>query len=398
MAWSICCNAEYDRARTVLLHQPGAELLSALLWPDASSFKEVFDSEAATSEHKQYQLYLRNQGMAVYLLGELLAGHPDLPTRASQELNYNGHPAPPNQLAIVSALGASDQIRLLIERPTLNTMSSPTRFESLELRPLPNLYFMRDQLIVTDRGVVLGQFQKQVRNGEQGIVELALSQLGIDPKYRVDGPDAVLEGGDFIPAGEWGLFGSGQRSNYCDNSNCIDHGICQLLRGPGAGALGFLKVAVIKDPKPTEQEMHLDTYFMLVSQDTCLVVETRVDPPMTSIEDRRPKVDIYKKSSTEDYNLTDRDRPFEDFLLQDLGVSSVVHLTEEDQKAYGINVLCLDTKTIVGSYSKDQDTTQKQTYEQKLSAAGISFNLLDFTNIRRGYGSNHCMSQVLIRG
>jgi arginine deiminase len=258
---------------------------------------------------------------------------------------------------------------------------------------------MRDQLIVTDRGVVLGQFAEDVRNGEQAIVELALSRLGIIPNYRVAGSTAVLEGGDFIPAGNWGLFGSGFRSNYCDIRSCPDHGICQLLSGPGAHALGFPNVAVIKDPTPTRQEMHLDTYFMLVSPDTCLVVETRVDPPIQSMGDRRPTVDIYEKSSTaEDYNLLDQDRPFEDFLLHDLGVSSLVRLTEEDQKAYGINVLCLDTNKIVGSYSKDQDTTQKQTYEQKLSAAGISFNLLDFTNIRKGYGSNHCMSQVLIRG
>ena len=37
------CRAEYDRLEKVLVHEPGSELLTALLWPEASSFEETFD-------------------------------------------------------------------------------------------------------------------------------------------------------------------------------------------------------------------------------------------------------------------------------------------------------------------------------------------------------------------
>lgn len=384
------CRAEYDAISMVLLCEPGAELLYALILPEAANFEKGFDSREAISEHRSYQQFLRRKGIAVYLIEDLLAAHPQLTDQATNAVNIPGTRLSASDLRKnVSNLGISDQIRLLIERPQMNLSSSPNpQLQSVTIDPLPNLYFMRDQLIVTDRGVILGRFKNPIRQGEQDIVNLALDALGISPQYTITKP-GVLEGGDFIPAGDWGLIGVGERTNQ----DAID----QLINSPGSAALGYKHLAVIKDPVPDIQEMHLDTYFMLVAQDTCLVVDTRVNLPMSSARDKRPTVDIYDKDPNgEDYTLQTKDVPFLSFLRQ-LGMSSIIQLTETDQREYGINVLCLDSKRIVGSKSDEQDPVQLHSYEQKLAAAKLHYNLLRFTNIRKGFGSNHCMSQVFFR-
>lgn len=390
------CQAEYHPIKTILLYEPGPDLLYALIWPEASNFERAFDSQNAIDEHKAYQQYLRRQGFDVHLLGDLLAAHSKLADHATKVVGFSNVSLPPPDIRKnISSLGVHDQIRLLIERPSLNVTNNPTTLKpqlmSVALNPLPNLYFMRDQLIVTDRGVILGSFKDKIRQGEQEIVELALKALNIDVKYRVTGK-GVLEGGDFIPAGDWGLFGCGYRTNQ--------EAIRQLVTSPGADALGYKHLAVIKDTPDAQsiQEMHLDTYFMLIAQDTCLVVDTRIKEPMPGVLDRRPTVDIYDKSANgEDYILRERDRPFLEFLNKDICVTYKILLTEEDQREYGINVLCLSSKKIVGSKRDDQDPEQLHSYEQKLAKAFVDYHLLHFTNIRKGFGSNHCMSQVLLR-
>lgn len=394
MTLQVGCQAEYDPIKLILLNEPGPELLYALVWPKAANFEEAFDSQKAINEHRSYRQYLKSQGLTVYLLGKWLAKHPELADRAACAVNFSGASLTQTELKKnISSLGVPDQIRLLIERPKLNAPNSLNpQLNSVTVDPLPNLYFMRDQLIVTDRGVILGRFKDKIRQGEQEIVELALEALNIDIKYRITG-SGVLEGGDFIPAGDWGLFGCGLRTNQ----DAID----QLLTGPGACSLGYQHLAVIKDPVPDIQEMHLDTYFMLISRDTCLVVDTRVLPPVPDAPDKRPTVDIYDKGTStggNDYAILKRDRPFLDFLNNDLKMSSIIRLTEEDQREYGINVLCLADKKIVGSKSENQDAVQLHSYEQKLATAFVNYHLLSFTNIRKGFGSNHCMSQVFLRG
>ena len=78
--------------------------------------------------------------------------------------------------------------------------------------PLMNLYFMRDQVITTARGVVVGHFNAAQREPENRLVRYAYEKLGVKPVYQVTG-SARLEGGDFIPAGDTALIGQGLRTN-----------------------------------------------------------------------------------------------------------------------------------------------------------------------------------------
>jgi arginine deiminase len=153
--------------------------------------------------------------------------------------------------------------------------------------------------------------------------------------------------------------------------------------------------------------MHLDTYFMILGRDTCLVEGTRFRdlpyrevPPNSRLKpfarDRRPRVDIYTRNADE-YVLQETDVRFPEFLYDYLGIQSVITVFLEDQYAYGCNLLCLRDLVVSGSVSKYQNTIQLESYRRQLRHYGVDYRAIDFTNIRSGYGANHCMTQVLVR-
>lgn len=400
---------ETGRARVVLVHEPGTELLSALLWPEEGSFAATFDSDVASREHRTYCEALADRDIEVISVREALRGRDDLARRAAPLLHYEareGGSAPPVPQDIVDRLGFRDVVRILLEHPIV-VSGSVSNDPALVSRPLSNLYFTRDPLIATDRGVVLGRFKRPVRRPEVDLMRLVLEAIGVEPRYQVTDP-GVLEGGDFVAAGDYALLGVGARTN--------DDAVRQLTTGAGAAALGYPHLAVVRDPEDgpalLQQQMHLDTYFNLVGTKVCLVEASRIGigvPPAAgpgTAEDgaswrRVPRVDVYAKGPDEDY-LPVRDAtgvPFPDFLRDHLRVQAVP-LTFEDQDMYGCNVLCLRDMAVLGSTGRDQEQVhdrQLWEYERSLAAAGVDAELLDFSEIRKGYGANRCMTQVLVR-
>jgi arginine deiminase len=398
---------EQDRAKVILVHEPGPELLSALLWPKESSFEKSFDSRTAVLEHRQFCEELTSRGITVHRLTELLASFGNLKDLAARHVKRVGRSLPTanDAASILENLCPDDLVRILLERPTVEVDPSAPSSPVLHSRPLSNLYFMRDQMITTDRGVVLGRFKRPVRQPEREIVRAALEALGVAPIFEID-PPGILEGGDFMPFGEWALIGIGARSNQ--------DAVEQLCTLPGANSLGYKYLAVVNDPEKDplwqQQEMHLDTYFAIVGSDTCLVEITRIGDAQGMGQvpssfpslgaDRVPSVDIYQKAVSGEYSLAFTEPDFGKFLRVQLGMKTIVPLFMEDQIEYGCNVLCTAPNTLIGSYSQEQASTspmQLLNYRRALKIAHLDASLIDFTHIRRGYGSNHCMTQVLVR-
>ena len=396
--------AEYDTARTVLVHEPGAELLSALLWPEESCFARCFDSTSARREHRAFTEALSSLGVEVLRLGDLLQRSDRLREMAADTLSFPLEaPSDQERSTILDVLSSADLVRILLERPAVSVRERGSFDPELRSRALSNLYFVRDQLLTTDRGVVLGRFARPVRRPEVGVVRAALEAAGIRPLYAIE-PEGVLEGGDFMAAGQWGLFGIGARSNQ----QAID----QLLTLPGARALGYERLAVVRDPETSrdwqQQQMHLDTYFMLVGADTCIVEASRIrEPkqPITEVDgglrpmaaDRRPLVDTYRKTTCEEYVLEQADIPFLEFLQSHLEIENIIPVLLEDQYAFGCNVLCLRERMVLGSLSAEQSELQREPYLRQLALSGVECATVDFTNLRQGFGSNHCVTQVLVR-
>ena len=58
------------------------------------------------------------------------------------------------------------------------------------LDPVMNMYFMRDQVITTAKGLVVGHFNAPQREVETRIARFAYARLGIVPIFEVSGETA----------------------------------------------------------------------------------------------------------------------------------------------------------------------------------------------------------------
>ncbi|MCI4321478.1 MAG: arginine deiminase family protein, partial [Thermoplasmata archaeon] len=112
---------------------------------------------------------------------------------------------------------------------------------------------LRDHQAVTYRGIVIGRLAKPQRRGETQITSLVWRAAGERPVAQV--VKGTFEGGDFLPAGEFALLGTGDRTNATGVREVLEHG------------LGFPEVGVVHQPRhpllPTPDpmvNMHLDTY------------------------------------------------------------------------------------------------------------------------------------------
>jgi len=81
--------------------------------------------------------------------------------------------------------------------------------------PVMNLYFSRDQLITTAKGVIITNLNSPQREIETKILSICLKKLGITPILDLPkvNTKAFLEGGDFYMLNDTALIGCGMRTN-----------------------------------------------------------------------------------------------------------------------------------------------------------------------------------------
>lgn len=403
--------AEWDPARTVVVHTPGEEIRFGLAHPAAALFERPFSLEGAQKEHQKFICLMAGDGVRVFRLTDiLLAGTLDasgapLPGKALDDLRglaltalrYRANALPPKQAAaqeayrreVIAKLHPHELLAIILQQPVVNLASTGTHNTGLKAAygadPLMNLYFMRDQVITTAKGLVIGHFNASQRAPENRLVRFAYEKLGITPLYQVTG-SARLEGGDFIPAGDTALIGQGLRTNA--------EAIRQLLQHQ---VFGTPRVAVVKDAWKNQDQMHLDTYFNIIDQKLAVIVEERIDQKDASgkiIKAADPAkaslVDLYELQDGA-YRQTGSNLPFQQFLEKDLGIT-LIPVSNADQLKYGINFLALRGKKILAIDGVSD------AYKQRLADAGVDAVWMDFHNLTGGYGAAHCTTQVIQRG
>ena len=229
------------------MRPPGLEAFFGLLEPYSSLYERVFSLSKARREHEELVETLRGEfGVQVQTLDRLLleaaARHPkvaeELYDRVLATVQFKG---PGSSRAerdfhrTIRILDGEQLIATLILSPAL-------RFErrrgarSVEsyatLRgPLTNLFFLRDQQAVTDRGIVLGRLAKSQRRRETEITGFVWRAIGEPPVAAIR--TGTFEGGDFLPAGDFALIGAGDRT--------CPAGIREFLRS----GVGVPEVAVV---------------------------------------------------------------------------------------------------------------------------------------------------------
>ncbi|MGI0053386.1 MAG: arginine deiminase family protein [Thermoplasmata archaeon] len=261
--------AEWHPLRRVALRAPQIEAFFGLLEPYAALYERVFSLAGARREHARLAEVLRaDLGVRVEDLDGLLArsaaARPsvarELIDRATSAVKFRGPGATRARREFNETLRGLDLeqvIETLVLRPEFRFLRSrgarAIRSYPTLREPLTNLFFLRDQQALTDRGIVLGRPAKPQRRAEAdltGFVWRAAGERPLTPIRR-----GTFEGGDFLPAGDFALVGLGDRTDAI--------GVRELL----AGGLGFDEVAVVHRPghpllpRPDAMvTMHLDTY------------------------------------------------------------------------------------------------------------------------------------------
>jgi len=396
--------AEWEHPKKILVHTPGDEVFMGVLHPEAALYEKPFNLQIAHTEHLKYIDRLRKHGAEVYRVVDVLlkgtideqgrtvpspeldalrkfaAGFLEFDTSSLDETAKSQQKKYKRQ--ILSQLTPYDLIKIILQRPTVHlrqTDKNTGLSATYGVSPVMNLYFLRDQMITTAKGVVIGRMNSVQRFPETKIIKFVLKKLGITPIYEMAGMGR-LEGGDYFSAGKVAFIGQGLRTNA--------EGVKQLLEHR---VFGTSLVAVVKDNWKSQEEMHLDTYFNIICPKLAVMVDLRMNNPVKEPElnEISSKVDVYRLEK-EGYRLIIKDRDFQQYLEKDLGYT-VIPVSRKDQNLYGINFLTVAPGKILAI-----DGVSKA-YKDVLKKNGVHAVWMDFGELTKGYGAAHCTTQVLLR-
>ncbi|MFW9805606.1 MAG: arginine deiminase family protein, partial [Candidatus Thorarchaeota archaeon] len=285
-----------------------------------------------------------------------------------------------------------------------------------ERQPLSNLYFMRDQQAVTDKGIFLSRMSKPQRQREPLVTKLLWDVLGTDITHAVKSP-GTFEGGDFIPLKDFALVGVGDRTNKS--------GIEQFLKN----GVGFDEIGVVHQPNhplvPIQEadpmiDMHLDTYFNIASSGVAVGLKSLL---------KRAKVDVYTRTGPGAY---ERDNTTTNLLSYITGWGfDVIELTTLEQISYASNFLTINDGTILAveverdikdvlfnlqtkakadsarygalfeqaqkDYQFLKDESEFFPHKREIYQHGIDAYPMVLKNLTGGYGAAHCMTAALER-
>lgn len=380
-------SSEWDHAKVILMHTPGEELFYGVLHPYAGLFEYYFDVDKAAEEHRGYIAALENNGVEVYTVREILDQVPieKLRARVMDILVYdtesmsNMDPQETEEYRryVIGEMSRADLIRCILLRPkvTLYSSDNNTGFEATYSHsPMMNLYFTRDQSITTPRGYIISKMNSKQRADETQLIALCYEQLGVKPILTITG-DGRLEGGDYLRGGDVSYIGCGMRTNI--------EAIKQIM---DADAFGHDTVAVVKDHKRWQMQMHLDTYFNIIDKDLCTLVESRYyakegDPEWVT-------VDVYtRKAGEKRYKLTRKDVPFVEYLTEQ--GFTIIPINQADELHYANNFLTIAPRHIMAVGN------QSQQLQDALAAHGVKVEWIPLETLIKGYGAAHCMTQVI---
>jgi len=405
--------SEVGRLRKVLVHRPGLSLQR--LTPSNASrllFDDVLWVRKAGEQHDEFVQLLRDHGVEVFLLHDLLAEALEHSIEARvQILDSVVH-----ELTVGVAL--ADELRSYLmemtsrllarhligglaksEIPDLDLSRSLTgqmyTGKDFVLPPLPNSMFTRDSSCWIYDGVSLNPMYSKVRQLEvvnvgavyrfHPMFEEARFDVWYPPEGRERGFDlddfghASLEGGDVMPIGnKTVLIGCSERTT-------------PLMVEQLAKAL-FAKETVERviacQMTKDRAHMHLDTVFTFLDHDAVTVYPKVVDEIVAF--SLRPEHD----GSVSVW----RERSFLEAVTDALGLGELRIVTtggdeyqaEREQWDDGNNVVALEPGVVVG-YSKNEYTNRK------LRAAGIEVLEIDGSELGRGRGGGHCLTCPLLR-
>jgi arginine deiminase len=411
-------HSEVGRLRKVMVHRP--ELSLQRLTPsnhDELLFDDVLWVERAQYEHDQFVARMRERGVEVFQLRDLLAealaasdeGRRRLVELAASEYTVG--------LSLVDEVRAvlwdmkTDQLAthliggLTVAESGLDLdkfrqSSLPAAalddLSTFVLPPLPNTLFTRDSSCWIYGGVSINPMYWPARRLEAYNVaaiyrahpmfadagfEYWYPHLGDDGRFQVeDFGRSSLEGGDVQPIGNGTvLIGLSERSQ----ARMIEQ-IARALFATGA-AERVIAVVMTKD----RAHMHLDTVFTMLDRDTV----TAYPQVMGKVR----AISLRPGRSDGTFHVTEEEG-FLPAVADAMGVPKLrvvetggdVYQQEREQWDDGNNVVALEPGVVV-AYERNTYTIAK------MRQAGVEVVTIEGFELGKGRGGGHCMTCPLVR-
>ncbi|MGM0398023.1 MAG: arginine deiminase family protein [Halobacteriota archaeon] len=239
--------AEFERLRAVRVHEPGLEIWSGAVDPASHLFESPVAPDQARRQHRRYVEVLAANGVTVHTLAGDLAAADALDDLVEE---YATVESDADLEATLATLDPHEKLQLVLARARIGGGEREPAALHVE-RPISNIFFQRDTTILGDRGPILCDMRSPVRQPEVPIVERAWDGIGADIVHRATtGP---IEGGEFLPLGEFALLGV---SGVVDGEEQVirtseDAGRALL----DAGAVGYDEVGLVRAPIEADREL-----------------------------------------------------------------------------------------------------------------------------------------------
>jgi len=411
-------HSEVGKLRKVMVHRP--ELSLQRLTPsthDELLFDDVLWVERAQYEHDQFVARMRERGVEVFLLRDLLAealaasdeGRRRLIELAASEYTV-GVSLVDEVRAILSNLKPDQLAKHLIGGLTVaesgldlgkfKEQSLPAAalddLSAFVLPPLPNTLFTRDSSCWIYGGVSINPMYWPARRLEAYNVaaiyrahpmfadasfEYWYPHLGDDGRFQVeDFGRSSLEGGDVQPIGNGTvLIGLSERSQ----ARMIEQ-IARALFATGA-AERVIAVVMTKD----RAHMHLDTVFTMLDRDTVTVYP--------QVMDKVRAISLRPGAAEGRFHVTEEEG-FLSAVADAMGVPKLqvvetggdAYQQEREQWDDGNNVVALEPGVVV-AYERNTYTIAK------MREAGVEVVTIEGFELGKGRGGGHCMTCPLVR-
>jgi arginine deiminase len=356
----------------------------------------------ARQEHDAFAQTLRDRGVEVLYLGELLAQTLTDETAKKWVLEHTvtehelGPMLAPHVRDHLLTLDAAELARILIGGLVASDVPGGRGLawatlgpNDLVLAPLPNHLFSRDTSCWIYGGVSLNPMAKQARRRETVHLEAI---YGFHPLFAGEafgrwygGVDeqwgrATLEGGDVLVIGNGAvLIGMGERSTPF----AVEQ-LAQRLFARGAAN----EVVAVELPKDRSY-MHLDTVMTMIDRDAFLMYPGVVEDARTwSIRPGDAPTELVVEPRPSVFEAISSALRVESLRLFTTGGDAME--ADREQWDDGNNVLAVEPGVVI-AYDRNVDTNTK------LRRAGIEVITVEGFELSRGRGGARCMSCPLER-